>query len=48
VRFEVVGNIADYERPTDESLISVAQAAARVGLKPKTLYCWMEKGGAAS
>jgi hypothetical protein len=41
-RFEFVGNISDFERETEESLISVAEAAKRIGLKPKTLYCWIE------
>jgi hypothetical protein len=40
-RFEFVGNISDFE-PEAEELISVAEAAKRIGLKPKTLYCWIE------
>jgi hypothetical protein len=41
-RFEVVGNITDFERDAEENLISVAEAAKRVGLKPKTMYCRIE------
>jgi excisionase family DNA binding protein len=43
-RFEVVGNIATFDREAEENLISVAEAASRLRLKPKTLYCWIEKG----
>ncbi len=42
-QFEFVGNIADFEREARENLISVAEAARRISLKPKTLYCWIER-----
>jgi len=43
-RFEFVGNIADIEREVREDLISVAEAARRISLRPKTLYCWIANG----
>jgi hypothetical protein len=43
-QFEFVANIVDVEREIRENLISVAEAARRIGLKPKTLYCRIECG----
>jgi hypothetical protein len=43
-QFEFVGTIADVQREARENIITVAEAAKRISLKPKTLYCWIEKG----
>jgi hypothetical protein len=43
-RFEFVGNVEDIDRLARENIITVAEAAKRISLKPKTLYCWIEKG----
>ena len=32
------------DRPMEQRYLSVAQAAAYMGLSPKTLYAWAEKG----
>jgi hypothetical protein len=42
-QFEFVGTIADVQREARENIITVAEAAKRVSLKRKTLYCWIEK-----
>jgi hypothetical protein len=43
-RFEFVGNVEDIDRQARENIITVAEAAKRISLRPKTLYCWIEKG----
>lgn len=42
-KFEFVGSIDEIKRQVNENLISVAEAANRISLKPKTLYYWIEK-----
>jgi hypothetical protein len=41
-QFEFVGTFADLELEIRETMISVAEAARRISLRPKTLYCWIE------
>jgi hypothetical protein len=43
-RFELVGNIEEFDRQIRENIITVGEAAKRISLRPKTLYCWIEKG----
>jgi excisionase family DNA binding protein len=44
-RFERVCSIDEFEKWADsEPLISVEEAARRIGYKRKTIYCWIEKG----
>lgn len=44
-RFQRVCSLEEFETwGAGGSLISVAEAARRIGYKPKTIYCWIEKG----